>query len=175
MRIVLATPLYPPEVADAAVYAKELSRRLAPSHDVTVVAYAHLPEQVPGVRVVAIDKRRPRLARLRTFRKALTAAVQNADALLAINGASVELPLLLVKRPRSMPLLFLTADRSAHERGGLLERLASARADRVVADLPPKRPEILPLEPTPDKELAAWEDAWKTHLTTLDSLLQNHD
>ena len=175
MRIVLATPLYPPEIADAAAYVKELARRLAKDHKVTIVTYAHLPEPLPGVTVSAIEKRRPLLSRLFSFRNALARALRDADAVLAINGASVELPLLLVSRRQSVPLIFCTADHAAHERAGLLERLASSRADRIVSDFPPHRPEILPFAPRPVDELASYEQSWDTHLAELSRLFHHAD
>lgn len=168
MRIVLATPLYPPETADAAVYAKELARRLTlMNHKVTVVAYTHLPEQQPNVTVIAIDKHQRRLARLRAFLKAFNAVVKNADAVLAINGASVELPLLLVARDATTPLVFCVADTTAHACANLLEHLAFKHADHVLYDLPPRRPEILPFKPEPTVTLATYETAWATHLSIL--------
>lgn len=173
MRVLIVTPLYPPEVADAAVYTKELARRLSKDHTVTVVAYTHLPEEVSGVSVVTIDKRQLRLARLRAFRRAFVHAVQNTDVVLAINGTSIELPLLLTHLPKSVRLVFCIADATAHARAGLIERLALMRADTVVRELPPRRPEIIPLEPEPTEALAVYEASWTTHLHTLESLF-NH-
>jgi len=169
MRVLIATPLYPPEVAAAAAYSKELARRLAQSHDVTVVAYAHLPEELPGVRVVSVEKRQSRFARLRAFRRAFTREAADADAVIAINGSSIELPILTV-RIEALPILVL-ADANAHARAGLLERLARARARAVVTNVPGPKPEILPLEPEPTDMLAAWEATWQHHLSALNSSL----
>ena len=168
MRVLVVTPLYPPEVADAAAYAKELARRLSKDHEVTVVAYAHLPEQMPGVTVVSVDKHRPRFARLRAFRKALIHASRTADAVIAINGASVELPILLSSLPKT---IFCLADKAAHERAGLIEQFAFARACTVVREVPGTKPEILPLEPEPTNALATWKRAWREHLQTLENIL----
>lgn len=167
MRILIATPLYPPEVADAAAYAKELARRLSKNHEVAVVAYAHLPEMLPKVRVVTIEKRRPRLMRLRAFRAALAREAARADAVVALNGASVELPLIFGIK---VPIIFCIADRAAHAHAGMLERLARARARAVVHDAPPQKSEILPLEPRPTAALAAWEAAWQAHTARLNAL-----
>ncbi len=173
MRILIVTPLYPPEVADAAVYAKELALRLSKNHKVTVIAYTHLPEEVRGVSIVTIDKRKQRFARLRAFRKAFIHAVKNTDAVLAINGASVELPLLFTFFPRSVPLIFCIADVAAHLRGGLIEHLSFARADAIVRELPPRCPEILPFEPRPTEALTAYEASWTAHLRTLELLFSH--
>lgn len=173
MRIVLATPLYPPEIADVAAYAKELARRLSKDHEVTVVTYAHLPEPISGVTVVAIEKHRPLLVRLLSFRNALARAIRGADIVLAVNGASIELPLLLVSRHRTTPLIFCVADRAAHDRAGLLEHLASSRAGHIVSDFPPRRPEILPFAPRPTEELAAHERSWDAHVAGLSRLFHH--
>ncbi len=174
MRIDIASPLYPPEVASAAVYAKELARRFARNHAVTVVAYAHLPEEVPGVRVVSIEKRQSRLRRLLAFRRVFDDAVSDADAVLAVNGASVELPILLAP-PRRLPLIYCVADTAAHERAGLIERIAFARAEAVIKSIPPPRPEILPFAPEPTAARAAYEAAWTEHVRTLETLITRHD
>src|SRR3989344_9051256 len=39
MKIVLATALYPPDIAPPAPYVKELATRLAANHEVTIVTY----------------------------------------------------------------------------------------------------------------------------------------
>lgn len=174
MRIVIASPLYPPEIAAAAAYAKELARRLAKNHAVTVVAYTHLPEEVPGVTVMSIEKRQPRLKRLLAFRRMFSAAAKDADAVLAINGASVELPILLSPLNHAS-LVYCVADTAAHERAGLLERIAFTRAHAVLTTTPPPRPEILPFAPPPMTALAAYEAAWTEHLRALEALLTRHD
>lgn len=172
MKILIATPLYPPEVAAAAAYAKELAARLAQKHEVTVVAYTHLPEPVEGVRVIAVDKRQPRFERLRIFRRALARAAKNVDAVLAINGASVALPVLLTRLPR---VVCCIADKAAHARGGLIEHLAFLRASVIVHEIPEPKPEILPadLAPYPAEALAAWEASWQKHLHTLETLFKH--
>lgn len=179
MKVVIVTPLYPPEVAEPAPYAKELARRLSQGDSVSVVAYTHLPEQTPGVTVEAVDKRRPLPARLYAFTRALLKAMDRADVVYAINGSSVELPVLVASYVRRTPLIFCIADHAAHERAryaGLsrtLEHLAFVRARTIVTELPLKRPEILPLDPEPTEALAAYETSWATHLTSLRTLFDH--
>ncbi|HQU07458.1 MAG: hypothetical protein B7X04_00540 [Parcubacteria group bacterium 21-54-25] len=170
MRIVLATPLYPPEIAGAAAYTKELARRLSMHHEVTVVAYTHLPEELAGVKVIAVDKHQPRFARLRTFRDVLRKTARDTDVIIAVNGASVELPLLL-RNP--VPFILCIADKTAHKRSRLLENITSIRARAVIKDIPGSKPEILPFEPEPTHALAAWDGAWQKHIHTLEQIL-NH-
>ena len=175
MRIVLATPLYPPEIAEPGPYIKELAKRLVKLHKVTIVAYARLPEKVPGVHIVAVDKRQPLLRRLISFFFALLHAAREADIIYAMNGASVELPVALLSLFMSRPLIIRIGDTAAHERarsGWLrsIERSAFARAHRVITDGPAPRPEILPFEAFPAEKLGAYERSWEEHLRMLEDL-----
>ncbi len=179
MKVLLATPLYPPEIGGAAPYVKELAQRLRGRHEVTIVAYAHLPEKVPGVRIVAIDKRPPLPARLFRYTAALLRAAGDADILYAQNGASVELPAGIAALARRAPLIMHIGDEAAHRRAAgnpllrRIERFAFKRAAKIVTDMPLARPEILPLEKAPEQELAAYEASWGNHINALEGIFQH--
>lgn len=175
MRIVIATPLYPPEIAEPAPYTKELAKRLSATHEVTVVAYGRLLEPVPGVTIVEVNKRHPLLVRLVTYFFALLHMAKSADIVYAQNGPSVELPVGLVSRIDGHPLfLFGITDHAAHTRArenlvqGFLHRFARRRAHGVITATPPPRPEILPLEPYPTEAMQAYEASWVDHLELLE-------
>lgn len=174
MKVVLATPLYPPEIVPPAPYVKELAKRLARLHDVTIVAYARLPEKVPGARIIGVNKRRPLPLRLLSYFFALLGAARRADIIYAMNGASVELPATLVTFITGRPLVFHIGDTAAHERVKrsrllrAIERLAFSRAKEIVTDAPAARPEILPFEPYPADAVAAYERSWEAHLRALE-------
>jgi len=176
MRIVLATPLYPPEIAEPAPYVKELARRLSTEHQVTIVAYTHLPETLPRVEIIAVEKGRPLLIRLMEYMGTLARVTRHADVVYAVNGTSVELPLGLVTSLTRVPILFCLADPVAHAQANasllrrFIEYLARMSAVQVITDLPLARPEILPLELRPEAALAAYEASWKAHLKVLNSL-----
>lgn len=176
MRIVIATPLYPPEIAEPAPYIKELAKRLARSHDVAIVAYTRLPEKVPGVKIIAIDKRRPLLLRLFAYFRALRHAAKRADVIYAENGAAIELPAGLVSLFGKQSLVMHIGDSAAHERAQTnfklrsIERFAHSRAREIIADSPLPKPEILPLEPSPVDKLAAYERSWSAHLDKLEEI-----
>lgn len=179
MRIVLATPLYPPEIALPAPYIKELAKRLTTLHKVTIVAYARLPENVPGVTIVAVDKRKPLPLRLLSYFFALRKAAKDADVIYTENGASVELPVgILSFFTKQSPIIHI-GDQAAHERARAnfvlksIEQFAFSRAQKIVADIPLSKPEILPLEPFPVEKIAAYEQSWGTHLHTLEDAF-NH-
>ncbi len=179
MRIVLVTPLYPPEIVEPAPYVKELAKRLSGRHTVTILTYTRLPEKVAGVRIIAIDKRRPLLLRLVSFFFALVRAARSADVVYAMNGASVELPLALASFFISSPVVIRIGDAAAHERtkknqlAQIIERFAFSRARRVIADGPRPRPELLPFAAFPNEALDAHGQSWNSHLRTLEDIF-NH-
>ncbi len=176
MRILLATPLYPPDIAEPAPYVKELAKRLSKEHIVTIVAYGTLPEKIQGVRIIAVNKRRPLLLRLLAYTTALVRASRDADLIYAENGASVELPAGLVALITGRPLVIHIGDKDAHERAArnklyfFIEKFAILRAQRTIIETPMKRPEILPLEPRPDAALAAYEASWSMHFNSLNTI-----
>ena len=184
MKLVIATPLYPPDTAPSASYVKELSARLSPSHQVSIVLYGHLPEYVAGVRYVCSDKRHTLPRRLWRFLRGLQAAVADADVLIVENGPSVELPALLISYLTKVRIVFIASDEPAYERAqmhwlsrGILNGLEH-RADAVFKPgawqcAPPlNRPEIHPLLPRPTDELAAYEERWQAHLTELEAAMK---
>ncbi len=179
MRIAIATPLYPPEIAEPAPYAKELAKRLGERHEVTLIAYARLPEKVPKVRIVVVDKHRPLPLRLLSFFFSLVRVAHNVDVMYALNGSSVELPLALASLVVSRPLIIHIGDPAAHERAQknrllrTIERFAFSRAHRVLSDMPDTRPEIIPFEPFPKEKFAAYESSWDAHIRMLEDLF-NH-
>lgn len=103
MRILLATPIYPPEIGGPATYTKELATRLAKAEQLTVVAYADKAEVVEGVKLILVAKSQGLLARLSQFffvlmregRKAQMIYVQNAVAA----GLPAALAGMLLKKP----------------------------------------------------------------------------
>lgn len=170
MKILLATPLYPPDIAPPAPYIKELARKLSNNHEVVVLAYGRLPEKVPGVKIVTVDKRRPLFLRLIAYIFALLRAARSADLLYAENGPSVELPAALLTFILRTPLVLHIGDARAEARGGVIARLARSRAKTVVTDIPNERPEILPFSPRPEAGLEAYESSWIKHLSLLENI-----
>lgn len=177
MNIVLVSPLYPPDIAEPASYMKELARRLAGTHTVTVVTYGDHPEQVAGVRILATSKRTRLPVRIPQFTRALWLAAKAADVLFVENGASAELPAVIVSHLRGRPLILHIGDPIAHAHAqqstlfGALENAARRSARHVLSASPLPRPEILPFEARPVAALAAYEASWDAHLAEITSLL----
>lgn len=105
MKIVLATPLYPPETELLASYTKELSLRLAREHEVTILAYATNSESVPTAKLLTISKRQRLPVRLLKYTFALWNIAPGQDIIYAQNAVAAGLPALLVSILRNIPLV----------------------------------------------------------------------
>lgn len=174
MKIVLATPLYPPDVEPVALYCKEFARRLAVAgHEVIVATYGKYPEEIPSVTVIATDKRQFLLVRIIRYTMALWRVAKNADVIYAQNGASVEFPLFILSPVFKKPIVLLSTDTNATERAEknfFLKKLRQAiehRACLIINKLPPQKPEILPFVPQPTQALTEYETAWQKHIQQL--------
>jgi hypothetical protein len=181
VKIALATPLYPPDIAPAALYIKELAHRLATEgHAVTVITYGHLPEQVPGVRIVCTSNRRPLPIRILAYAWLLLRTLPGSDIIYMENGTSAELPALLASWILRIPYVMHLGDPVARERAsksrirGKIQEWTMARAAQVLADSPLPRPEILPLVPYPTAAFDAYESSWATHLAQLSELFSTY-
>lgn len=174
MKIVIATPLYPPDIEPVAVYTKELARRLSKNHEVTVVAYSHIPEQIPGVAIISIEKNLPLVVRLVKFTRALLRLSGRTDIYFIENGSSVELPVLFLRIATGAKIIMHLGDEAAHKWSktkkvrGYIEYLSFKAAKKVLAESPLEKPEILPFEPFPTMTLKTYEESWTQHLAVLE-------
>lgn len=93
MKIVIATPLYPPEIGGPAVYAKELNERFAAS----------------GINIMLVkfsDMRRyPKFLRHAVYFWRVFRAAQGADAILAFDTWSTGMPAILVAKVRRQKMI----------------------------------------------------------------------
>ncbi len=164
MKIVIASPLYPPDIADPAPYVKELARRLSGEHTVVVVTYGRLPEEVPGVQIMTTDKRQPALFRIIGFTVSLFRALRSADILYVQSGVSAELPALTaLSWYRPKVLLRITNGAEGLVRH-TVRHIMLRHATRISTVAALVRPEILPFAPRPEAALRAYGSAWETHL-----------
>ncbi len=184
--IVVATPLFPPDIAEPAPYAKELLSRLVKTHTVTAVIYGELPEAVAGVEFHCVSKNRPLLWRLLAYTTTLYRVCSTNSLIYAQNGVSVELPTALVSRIRRTPLFIRFADtaslkRAEHNR--LFKRIehfvqntacevitSSTTPGATMIPDPKARPEILPFTPSSSAALHEFETSWQNHIKALITL-----
>lgn len=190
MRILIVTPLYPPDIAGHAPYVKELARRLSDSHSVTILTYNHIPERLENVEILTVPKKLPALIRILKCTHALMKAQKDADIVFFQNGPSIEIPLILASFVKHPPYLFRLGDetplalarRKAFYRS--LLNGAIARSHTVMAHdadsmklvspedkawecaRPHSRPEILPFSPHSQEALDAYDASWREHVHT---------
>lgn len=180
MKILVATPLYPPDIEQPAPYVKELAKRLNPLHQVVVLTYGRLPEQIPEVKIVAVSKARILPLRLLSFTLAMWKLAQRCDIIYIQNGASVELPASLVAILTGKPLILHFGDGRAHEWADRnfvyrkIEEFATRVARKTISDALPTRPEILPFAATPTDALKSYEEKWSAHITSLSQLFKTY-
>jgi glycosyltransferase involved in cell wall biosynthesis len=136
MKIVIATPLYPPEIETLASYVKELATRLKEYHEITIVAYASTAEEIPGVKLITISKRQPLLIRLFMYTFVLLKASKHADIIYAQNSATSGFASVIVQKLRKIPVVINFAEHEAWKRAiqlqtttEPLERFMQTRCD----------------------------------------------
>ncbi|MBI5405876.1 glycosyltransferase family 4 protein [Candidatus Kaiserbacteria bacterium] len=103
MKIILATPIYPPEIGGPATYTKELALRLRGDHEIVIVAYATTSERVEGTTLITASKRRPLPLRLLKYMILLFKAARDADVIYVQNAVASGFPAavvgLLLRKP----------------------------------------------------------------------------
>jgi hypothetical protein len=202
MRVLVITPLYPPDIKEPAPYVKELASRLSVQHAVTVLAYNHIPEQITGVEIIAVEKSALLPVRLWRFFRALMQTSRETDVLYVQNGPSVELPVLIFSLFNRKSLFVRLGDEVALEHSQstshihhLLESLLSRAAGVVThtetsnasaffmknapsarihnMERPLSRPEILPFTPHPSEAETSYETSWNAHVEALITLFEH--
>lgn len=127
MRILIVTPLYPPDLGALSAYVKNCVKKAKKSQEITVATYGHIPEQLPNVRIICTDKRLPTFVRTLLFTYRLWKASRGQNLLYVSDGASVGVPAVLVSWIRQIPLIrFVMAD-EARER---LEQMTRTQIDQ---------------------------------------------
>lgn len=105
MRLVIATPLYPPEIGGPATYARLLEEGLPPKGiDVEVVKFSDV-------------RHLPRLYRHYIYYRNVLRAARNADAVLALDPVSVGLPAMKAARRARKPFVVKVVGDYAWEQG----------------------------------------------------------
>ncbi|MFA5998213.1 MAG: glycosyltransferase family 4 protein [Candidatus Paceibacterota bacterium] len=132
MKIILATPVYPPEIGGPATYTKELATRLKSKHEIVIVAYASTSEIIPGTTLFVASKRRPLPLRLFKFTFDLFRAARGADVIYVQNAMAAGLPAAIVSRMRGIPLVLKFVGDEAWERASQ-ERRTKKRLEEFLA------------------------------------------
>lgn len=174
MRLTVVTPLFPPDVAAPAVYAKKLCTELAiAGHEVTCLHFGRLPEAVAGVAFISCDKEQSRLRRVSRLHRELATLAKSSDALIVLNGPSVELPALLLTRQHHIPTVLVINDQEAVVRNTGLVANLHRRINRAATAIitPPSivltKPERHPLVSESETAYQAYQAAWPDHIQAI--------
>ncbi|MBX4189050.1 glycosyltransferase family 4 protein [Candidatus Parcubacteria bacterium] len=116
MKILVATPIYPPEIGGPATYTKELCERLHKDHQITVVAYTDVREAFPGTTLIPVSKRRPLPIRLIKYFWAVWHASKDCDLIYVQNAMAAGLPVALASKLRGKPFILKFVGDEAWER-----------------------------------------------------------
>ncbi len=192
MKILILSPLYPPDIADPAPYIKELGKRLRDRHSVTILTYGNIPEKVEGVRIIATSKFKPLFIRIALcILKAVYLAFP-ADIIIVQNGASMELPGLLASIITQTPMILKIDDMLGHSRSSdkflytMIQRWTICSSVTVITtsenlqiakilNIPrvDKKPIISIFEPVSQNEITQYELSWNDHLKKLETLMHH--
>ncbi len=132
MKIIIATPIYPPEIGGPATYTKELCERLHNEHQITVIAYTDVREAFSGTKLISISKQRPLFIRLIKYFLAVWKASQDADLIYVQNAMAAGLPVALVSIFRGVPFVLKFVGDEAWERA-TQHRLTEKRLEEFLS------------------------------------------
>ena len=116
MKIIIATPIYPPEIGGPATYTKELVEKLHEKHDLTVIAYANNPKALDGSTLIAINKNTSMPIRLWKFFLAIMSEAKSADVIYVQNAMAAGLPAMLAGLIKRKPVVLKFVGDEAWER-----------------------------------------------------------
>ncbi len=180
MKVLIVTPLYPPDTSSQAQYIKELAQRLHDLHSntlLTILTYGACPEEINGVAIRTVRRMSRTPLRIIYFIVALWKEILDADIVFLENGPSVEVPFLLVSFFRARRYIFHYGDQVAHTRAKhsvilkMIDEFLTKRSAFIFASSPMIRPEILPFLSHPENELLQYETSWVAHLQEIDKKL----
>lgn len=173
MKILILSPLFPPDTGAPSSYVKELATRLQTNHTVTLHIYGYLPESVSGITILSTDKRTSLPNRLLSFTKTLFSHREKFDVVLVNNAPSVELPFFFFWLFSRVPYVLIESDPLAKKNcKGLYKVINSfiirhAHHTLVVEESSYKKAEVLPFTSFDTIREAARTDWWNSHIETL--------
>lgn len=122
MKIILATPLYPPEIGGPATYVKELCERLSGAHELVVIAYADDAVPQPNTKLVVVSKRQPLIIRLCEYFFILYRESRGADLIYSQSTMAAGLPTAIVSMFSKIPFVVKFVGDEAWERANQLKQ-----------------------------------------------------
>lgn len=105
MKILVATPLYPPETAQIALYSRQVARHLKTNDQVTILTYAYKIDPSDDLDIVTVDKTKPLFIRLAKYSWSLFKLSKTHDVIYVQNALAAGLPAILVKYLTGKPVV----------------------------------------------------------------------
>ncbi|MBU1046196.1 hypothetical protein KKH36_00220 [Patescibacteria group bacterium] len=180
MKILLLTPLYPPEISEPAPYIKKLAELLNEKNiNTTIITYSLIPEKITGVKIISINKHLPLLLRLSLFTIKLFFESFKTDIIYSQNGASVELPLLIISKFTRKPYIIRKGDALAYEKASQnryiknIQRLTFGNAYKIIKETPLKKPELTPFKEVSLEDHSRYKNSWENHSGMLIETFKN--
>ena len=181
MKILITSPLFPPDIAEPAAHVKELARRLSIDFDTSVATYGTLPEKVENVPIHTTSKRRPLLVRLFLLTLLLMQHGRSADIVYSENGPSVELPVFIFCALFRKPLLLHIGDTKAYTLAQentvhrFIHRLVEKQAKAVIEHRTRAKPEILPFGESVVNKVTLYNKEWERHIGEIEYHARKYD
>ncbi len=116
MRVIFATPIYPPEVGGPATYTVDLAERMRGEHHITIVTYADHAEPVPSTHLIQISKKQMLPMRLYKFYRALLREAKQADLIYVQNAVAAGWPAIWIGKKLNKPVIVKLVGDEAWER-----------------------------------------------------------
>ena len=143
MKILIATPIFPPESGGPATYVQELSARLPEHYEVTLLTYAENPTPLSRGTLHVINKNAPLPLRLWHFYRKLHELAADVDVIYAQGAVAAGLPAALAARRRRKPLIIKMVGDEAWERARASGQTTLSLPDFNVNRAPGVYPKIL--------------------------------
>lgn len=121
MKIILATSLYPPEIAEPAPYVKELALQFQNKHKINIITYANEIEKIENIEIIKIKKILPLFWRILKFNLKLFQISKNNSLIYVQNSISVSLPSLIVAKIKKIPFILRFMEDEAWNRSRYLK------------------------------------------------------
>jgi glycosyltransferase involved in cell wall biosynthesis len=117
-KILLATPIYPPEIGGPATYTKELSQRLHDKYDLTILTYGEEGKSpvFPGTKLITINKSLSMPIRVLMYTLKLLSISKDFDLIYVQNAVASGLPVAINKMIRKTPFILKFVGDEAWER-----------------------------------------------------------
>lgn len=116
MKIVLATPLYPPETDRQARYIERLALALQSNHQVSILAYADQVESNDKLNISVVNKHQTLWLRLIKFFSRLSHLAQGADLMFVQGALAAGWPAILVQKFKKIPTIINWSEDEVYKR-----------------------------------------------------------